>query len=81
MDSIDSKPCTVTLQILNVIGFETAMYKFYFIDFENRNTIPKEFIPFFSKWDLYYKLENNLDNKKNNIDKVLKDNGFIIIEE
>jgi hypothetical protein len=76
IDTINSRQCTVTIQILNVIGFEEAMYKFYLIDFENRTTIPEISKPFFSNWDLYYKLENNLKN--GNSDDLLKENGFII---
>jgi len=76
-DEINSKPCTVTLQILNVIGFDEAMYKFYFIDFKNRESVPKEYIHFFSDWNLYYKLENEMENSENE-NKVLEEKGFII---
>ena len=76
-DSINSMPCTVTLQILNVTGFDEAMYKFYFIDFKNRSNIPKEYLNFFSDWDLYYKLENEMKNSENE-DKVLEEKGFVV---
>lgn len=76
-DNINSKPCTVTLQILNVTGFDEAMYKFYFIDFKNRASVPEEYINFFSDWDLYYKLENEIKNSENE-NKILEEKGFII---
>src|SRR5574343_72954 len=76
-DNINSKTCTVTLQILNVTGFDEAMYKFYFIDFKNRASVPEEYINFFSDWDLYYKLENEIKNSENE-NKILEEKGFII---
>lgn len=74
-DNIQSKPCIVTLQILNVTGFDEAMYKFYFIDFNNRHSIPNEYSNFFYDWDLYYKLENEM-NTSDSEDKVLEEKGF-----
>jgi len=79
-DTINSKPCTVTLQILNVTGFEEAMYKFYFIDFKNRMTIPENYAAFFSNWELYYKLENDIDNNKSRTNKILRKNGFKVVK-
>lgn len=76
-DHVNSKPCTVTLQILNVIGLDEAMYKFYFIDFKNRSNIPKEYQHFFSDWDLYYKFENDIQNSEN-VDEVMEEKGFIV---
>jgi hypothetical protein len=81
IDTLNLKPCTVILQILNVTGFEEAMYKFYLIDFENRTTIPEISKPFFKNWDLYYKLENKIVIKNGKTDEILEDNGFIIEKE
>jgi hypothetical protein len=79
-DVVNSKPCTVTLQILNVTGFEEAMYKFYFIDFKNRDIVPEKYTPFFSDWDLYFKIENDVKDSENAND-VLKAKGFVIENE
>jgi len=76
LDTINNQPCTVTLEILNVTGFEEAMYKFYFIDFKQRPDLPKVFENFFLGWDLYYKFENQINEKETNKKKLFEDNGF-----
>jgi hypothetical protein len=77
-DTIDKKPCVVTLEILNVTGYEDAMYKFYLIDFKNRIKFPDKYLPFFSDWNLYYKIENQIDQEKGNENEFLKKKGFTI---
>jgi hypothetical protein len=60
-DTINMKPCIVTLFILSVTGFEEALYKFYVINFDNRVDFSKEYLRFYSNWDLYYQFETNPD--------------------
>lgn len=47
------------------------MYKFYFIDLKHCVSYPNEYADFFTKWDLYYMLEHDLSNGKDE-DRVLK---------
>lgn len=77
-DTIDKRSCTVTLEILNVVGFEEAEYRFFLIDFKNRIVFPSQYAPFFSQWDLYYKIENNINSNKENENDFLKNKGFKI---
>lgn len=53
-DTLDLRPCRTTLQILNVIGWGDAMYKFYLIDFSTNDFYSENYDEFFQNWNLFY---------------------------